>query len=85
MADLGVRDRTLPQPAGTAERNAQVIEAGLGKLSFMALLDVVVFFAVLLVGFAYVWKQGDLNWVRALDQREVAAVPESADAIAQVG
>ena len=24
-----------------------------------------VFFAVLLVGFAYVWKRGDLNWVRA--------------------
>jgi NADH-quinone oxidoreductase subunit A len=25
-----------------------------------------VFFAVLLVGFAYVWFRGDLDWVRAV-------------------
>ena len=26
--------------------------------------DILVFFAVLMVGFAYVWSRGDLNWVR---------------------
>ncbi|MDA1013576.1 MAG: NADH-quinone oxidoreductase subunit A [Planctomycetota bacterium] len=30
------------------------------------LLDILVFFGVLLVGFAYVWKRGDLDWVRAV-------------------
>lgn len=32
----------------------------------IALLDLVVFFSVVLVGFAYVWRRGDLDWVRAV-------------------
>lgn len=32
----------------------------------MSFADIGVFFGVLLVGFAYVWKRGDLDWVRAL-------------------
>ena len=31
-----------------------------------ALVDMAAFFAVLLVGFAYVWNRGDLDWVRAV-------------------
>ncbi len=34
-------------------------------LSWMSFADIAVFFAVLLVGFAYVWRRGDLDWVRA--------------------
>ena len=34
-------------------------------LGFFSMIDILVFFGVLLVGFAYVWKRGDLNWVRA--------------------
>jgi NADH-quinone oxidoreductase subunit A len=30
-----------------------------------AMVDLGVFFAALLVGFAFVWRRGDLNWVRA--------------------
>jgi NADH-quinone oxidoreductase subunit A len=33
--------------------------------------DLAVFFAVLLVGFAYVWKRGDLDWVRAISRKNV--------------
>ena len=36
------------------------------NLAWTGLADVLVFFAVLLVGFAYVWKRGDLDWVRAV-------------------
>lgn len=36
------------------------------NLAWTGLIDVLVFFAVLLVGFAYVWKRGDLDWVRAV-------------------
>jgi NADH-quinone oxidoreductase subunit A len=36
------------------------------SLSTAAVLDMAVFFAVLLVGFAYVWLRGDLDWVRAV-------------------
>jgi NADH-quinone oxidoreductase subunit A len=42
------------------------LETDLTGLSLMAMLDIGVFFVVLLVGFAYLWKQGDLNWVRAV-------------------
>ena len=47
-------------------------------LAFVTIFDIGVFFAVLLVGFAYVWKRGDLDWVRAVtgergQQRERAA------------
>ena len=34
--------------------------------------DLGLFFAVILVGFAYVWWRGDLNWVRAVGR---AAAP----------
>ena len=47
------------------------------RLAFFSLVDLGVFFAVLLVGFAYVWNQGDLDWVRALgrDRGEAAERP----------
>jgi NADH-quinone oxidoreductase subunit A len=59
------------------------------QLAWLAFWDILVFFGVLLVGFAYLWKRGDLDWVRSvaaeravpdlgaerpLPEREVAAV-----------
>jgi NADH-quinone oxidoreductase subunit A len=37
-------------------------------LALTSFADIGVFFFVLLVGFAYVWKRGDLDWVRAVTQ-----------------
>ncbi len=34
--------------------------------AWLALLEIGVFFGVLLVGFAYLWRRGDLAWVRSL-------------------
>ena len=34
-------------------------------LAWLAFWDILVFFGVLLVGFAYLWKRGDLDWVRS--------------------
>ena len=42
-------------------------------LSWLALGEIVVFFGVLLVGFAYLWKRGDLAWVRSLQAERQAA------------
>ncbi len=36
------------------------------QFAWMALLEILVFFGVLLVGFAYLWRRGDLAWVRSL-------------------
>src|SRR5262245_51178377 len=33
--------------------------------AWLALMEILVFFGVLLVGFAYLWKRGDLQWVRS--------------------
>lgn len=40
-------------------------------LAMLSLVDILVFFGVLLVGFAYVWKRGDLDWVRAVSRKTV--------------
>jgi NADH-quinone oxidoreductase subunit A len=42
-------------------------------IGWMSIGDIGVFFAVLLVGFAYVWRRGDLDWVRALSREKAAA------------
>jgi NADH-quinone oxidoreductase subunit A len=44
------------------QRNQEVASG----LSWMALVDIAVFFGVLLVGFAYLWVRGDLDWVRSI-------------------
>jgi NADH-quinone oxidoreductase subunit A len=35
------------------------------NLAWLAFLEILVFFGVLLVGFAYLWRRGDLAWVRS--------------------
>lgn len=42
------------------------VQSAADRLTLVALADMAVFFGVLLVGFAYVWKRGDLDWVRAI-------------------
>ena len=36
------------------------------ELAWIAFADIAIFFGVLLVGFAYLWKRGDLDWVRSV-------------------
>jgi NADH-quinone oxidoreductase subunit A len=56
---LGVN--RLGPSASTAELDTQT-----RNLAAAAMIDMGVFFVVLLVGFAYLWKRGDLDWVRAV-------------------
>lgn len=53
------------------------------QLAAFSLVDILVFFGVLLVGFAYVWKRGDLDWVRAVAQqvRQAAATRTTPPAV----
>jgi NADH-quinone oxidoreductase subunit A len=50
------------------ERAEAVIRADASRLALLSIADIAVFFAVLLVGFAYVWRRGDLDWVRAVSR-----------------
>ena len=62
--------------SGTTE----IISPSLGReMAFFGFMDILIFFGVLLVGFAYVWKRGDLDWVRAVAEKakKAAARPKS--------
>jgi NADH-quinone oxidoreductase subunit A len=59
-------DKLLNQVPGTSAATHEVISSDDAfQLGVLAFSDILVFFGVLLVGFAYVWKRGDLEWVRA--------------------
>ncbi len=56
-------------PTGDVEANAKVprVSAETAKqMAGLSIIDIMAFFAVLMVGFAYVWRRGDLDWVRAV-------------------
>ncbi|MEX2118134.1 MAG: NADH-quinone oxidoreductase subunit A [Pirellulales bacterium] len=77
-SELGVPPAAMPQPAAdaTPAAAAREIERSAGVLALAAILDILVFFGVLMVGFAYVWRRGDLDWVRAVGHER--AVPRPA-------
>jgi NADH-quinone oxidoreductase subunit A len=71
--ELGIVNPEAPIPRATRQdageqlkANALAIRSQSRTLAICSMLDLGVFFAVLLVGFAYVWKRGDLDWVRAI-------------------
>jgi NADH-quinone oxidoreductase subunit A len=75
--------RLLSVPPGSLT-DAQVVSPQTAStLGLIGFADLLVFFGVLLVGFAYVWKRGDLDWIRALTKKSVQAkdqtVPVSAE------
>ena len=79
--ELGVRSPSVPRQvppslqsvvpaqADAALQSEKIIHAGARQLALLTIADILVFFAVLLVGFAYVWRRGDLDWVRAASRQ----------------
>jgi NADH-quinone oxidoreductase subunit A len=67
IAASNIQPRNAPTDTDTPP-----VPAAARKLARVAFADIVVFFAVLLLGFAYLWRRGDLEWVRS-----TAAHPES--------
>jgi len=78
LKELGVAHPALPEPPHGQEWredrffdratrvNTKRLESQSQTLALASMLDLGVFFAVLLVGFAFVWKRGDLDWVRSV-------------------
>ena len=60
LLEMGVAEPTVP--AG----GELVIAESAKTLSLITLIDIAVFFVVLMLGFFYVWKRGDLDWVKAV-------------------
>lgn len=59
----------LSVPPGTLPVEETISAETARLFAWTGLFDVLIFFAVLLVGFAYIWKRGDLDWVRAVSDR----------------
>ncbi|MEQ9407279.1 MAG: NADH-quinone oxidoreductase subunit A [Fuerstiella sp.] len=57
--------------------NEIISAADARSLALTGFVDLLVFFAVLLVGFAYVWKRGDLDWIRAVTLKSRQASDQS--------
>lgn len=76
----------IPNPVAAVPADAAAITQTASHLAWTSFSDIVVFFAVLMVGFAYVWRRGDLDWVRAMSKaraeesgsRERRAIPSVA-------
>ena len=62
-------EQILTLPSGSLTPETAISAKTALMLGWTGFVDVVVFFVVLLVGFAYVWKRGDLDWVRAVSQQ----------------
>lgn len=76
-ARMQLSEKLLSHPAGSLAADNLVSSATAHSLLLTGLADILVFFGILLVGFAYVWKRGDLDWVRAITtartQKDAAA------------
>jgi len=65
LRELGLRDVSTASAADSPE-----LRQSAHDLALTSFADIGVFFGVLLVGFAYVWKRGDLDWVRAITREK---------------
>lgn len=81
-SDLGV---TALPPISAQEKadfkryDSEGLDAGTASsLAWVGFADIMVFFGVLMVGFAYLWKRGDINWVRSvLGEQTPGPLPET--------
>src|SRR5690606_27840193 len=82
FAEMGVTrpamDRVLEQPSADPAANAAAVQTLARSVARMSIFDIGVFFAVLMVGFFYVWRRGDLDWVRALSEQRAGQVERGA-------
>ncbi len=82
--ELGIAAAALPQASSAAEAEELIrlgrrtetgtLElAGFHQLMWASAIAVSFFFVVLLIGFAYEWKTGALDWVRAVTRPSIDA------------
>ena len=74
-ARLTLSETLLSVPPGTLSYEEAITAEAARAFAWTGFVDVLVFFGVLLVGFAYVWKRGDLDWVRAVSDHVRRTAP----------
>jgi NADH-quinone oxidoreductase subunit A len=61
-----LRELGLSEAAVSSSIQGKDLREKADDLALTSFADIGVFFGVLLIGFAYVWKRGDLDWVRTV-------------------
>jgi NADH-quinone oxidoreductase subunit A len=80
--DLLLSLPSVPESGAAAQAGGVVERDAARGLAWIAFWDILIFFAILLVGFAYLWKRGDIDWVRSTAAERAAAaetVPVAAE------
>jgi NADH-quinone oxidoreductase subunit A len=80
--DIPAEQRIVAQnnilPGQTGETNVADQQLAAKRFAWIAFADILLFFGILLVGFAYLWKRGDLDWVRSTEAQKEAATDSPA-------
>jgi NADH-quinone oxidoreductase subunit A len=71
-----VEEALLPAHARGPSSGGEADMEQANEMAWLAFLDIVIFFGVLLVGFAYLWKRGDLNWVKSIEAEKETLEPQ---------
>jgi len=79
MRELGVSHPAVPVLPGARGGATEAVSRVGSLLAGSAAVEMVAFFAVLMVGFAYVWFRGDLDWVRAVSSQSADAAARAAN------
>jgi NADH-quinone oxidoreductase subunit A len=82
--------KALPTPQAQPGTSRSIDAATAQQLSWLSVVDILVFFGVLLVGFAYLWRRGDIDWVRSVSAERptptlAVSAPGPSEALAAVG
>jgi NADH-quinone oxidoreductase subunit A len=81
--ELGVASEAMPlAEAQEAALAASRLAADVQQFVWLAVLAAMLFFVVLLIGFAYEWKTGALDWVRAVSAERSGSSSEPAGTVA---
>ena len=64
----------IPATGSELTRANDIAHHGAQQLAWVTIVDILAFFGVLMVGFLYVWKRGDLDWVRAVSEERAQRV-----------
>lgn len=83
LTEMGIRDLKIPTLSNDdaarlgvgsdpVARSAAAVHETARTMAIISFFDILIFFAVLMVGFAYVWKRGDLDWVRSVKRQDKA-------------
>jgi NADH-quinone oxidoreductase subunit A len=76
-ARVAISQQLVPEGIPPLDK-APVEKKGIDKdtahqMAWLAFLDILIFFGVLLVGFAYLWRRGDIDWVRSTAAERIAS------------